>query len=489
MKEVDLPPRASALSQSMRDLGYSLETAIADIIDNSITAEASVVDVWCDASEEHPTLAIVDNGRGMDETTLVEAMRYGSRNPRDQRDASDLGRFGLGMKTASFSQCRKLTVVSRQARATAAAEWDLDRLAEDAWKIGLLDEREVRALPWLDTLGERGTMVLWRKLDRMSEQKSGSSGSALLNEKLARLDQHLSLVFHRFLPSRAGVSGRLSIRINGHPLQGFDPFCRGNKATQHLPQQHVTIKGHRVPIQAYVLPHHSMLSRTEYDFYRSRSDFISNQGAYVYRNDRLMAWGDWFRMMPKGETTKLARVEIDFPAELDEEWTIDIKKSRAHPPVEVREQLKQIIGRIAEQSRAPYERRGRRLLERENHPVWQRIVEGGRVKYLPSSEHPVIAGFRRRLSNEQKNQFDSVLEMIGSALPLDALQSDLATDPKDLGPENDKLGVAEIQTKLRQLHALMDDRANAEQFRTLIWSTRMFEGHEELIEEYIAEQF
>ncbi len=269
MKEVDLPPRASALSQSMRDLGYSLETAIADIIDNSVTADASAIDIWCDPSEEVPSLAIVDNGRGMNEAALVEAMRYGSRNPRDSRDASDLGRFGLGMKTASFSQCRKLTVVSRQAGKTAAAEWDLDRLANDAWKIGLLEDSEIDEVPWLDTLGDKETLVLWRNLDRMSEQKDGPSGAVLLSEKLARLEQHLALVFHRFLPSSSGGSGKVSIRINGHPVFGFDPFCRGNKATQHLPAQHVTIRGHRIPIQAFILPHHSMLSRTPNSAHRN----------------------------------------------------------------------------------------------------------------------------------------------------------------------------------------------------------------------------
>ncbi|WP_300395761.1 ATP-binding protein [Henriciella sp.] len=332
MKELELPPRASALSQSMRDLGYSLETAIADIIDNSIAAGASAVDIWCDPSDNDPSLAIVDDGSGMDEETLIEAMRYGSRDPGQARKSTDLGRFGLGMKTASFSQCRELTVVSRRGNQQTAAQWDLDRLAQDAWKIGLLDDGEVKKLSWLDELPETGTMVLWKKLDRMSEQKTGAAGAALLTEKLALLENHLSLVFHRFLPASKSASGKLVIHINGHPVTGFDPFCRSNPATTALPPQHVRIRGHRIPIQAYVLPHHSMLSRSEYDFYRSRSDFISNQGAYIYRNDRLMAWGDWFRMIPKGEATKLARVEIDFPAELDEEWTIDIKKSRAHPP-------------------------------------------------------------------------------------------------------------------------------------------------------------
>lgn len=279
-REHRYPPSAACLSASMRDLGYSLETAIADLIDNSISAGADRIDIICDVSGELPLVVILDNGKGMTEGELLAAMRHGTDSPRRHRSPRDLGRFGLGLKTASFSQCRSLTVVSTSDASICGAEWNLGRIdAADDWILSILDEADIQALPYVERLGRHGTAVLWRELDRMLEDEAGNRRQEIVNEKLEVVGRHLSLVFHRFLSGEVKGHPRITLTINGHPIAAFDPFCRKNPATQVLPEEIVRIGDAEVRLQPYVLPHHSRLSASEYDYYQDRSDFISNQGA------------------------------------------------------------------------------------------------------------------------------------------------------------------------------------------------------------------
>jgi len=396
MREHSLPPNARSLSQSMRDLGYSLETAIADIVDNSITAKASSIHIHFDKDNSgEPSLAFVDNGSGMSEKVLIEAMRHGSRNPREQRDKNDLGRFGLGLKTASFSQCKRLTVATLQNNEYSAAVWDLDFLYKnDNWTIQLLDEKEIHALPYIGDLKEHGTLVLWQKLDRLFE------GETSINDKLAEAEKHLSLVFHLYLSGEV-TKPKTNIFINGHKIEPFDPFCLSSKATQILQAETVNIDGEEVKIQPYILPHHSKLPKKTFDYYKSRGDFVSNQGAYVYRNGRLMAHGDWFRLCPKSEATKLARVRIDFPNSLDERWTIDIKKSRAYPPFQVRERLRQIISKVINAGTLVHKGRGKKIFEK-TFPFWDRHPERDGIRYTINRAHPMISALETSLSDESR---------------------------------------------------------------------------------------
>ena len=220
-REHPLPPSAASLSASMRDLGYSLETAVADLIDNSISAGAREIKIFCDLYGDTPILCIIDDGCGMVEDDLITAMRHGTANPKLPREATDLGRFGLGLKTASFSQCRSLTVMSSQDGAICGAEWNLDLIDNrDDWLLSILDEVEIRALPYVDHLPLTGTIVLWRELDRIFEDETGHRRDEIVNEKLDVLERHLSLVFHRFLGGDM-KERKISIFVNGHPVEEF----------------------------------------------------------------------------------------------------------------------------------------------------------------------------------------------------------------------------------------------------------------------------
>ena len=179
-----LPPSAASLTASLRDLGYSLETAIADLIDNSISADAADIQIYCDGSRSEPALVIADNGRGMNEGEVIVAMRHGATDPRKERGPKDLGRFGLGLKTASFSQCRRLTVVSAVKGERAGAEWSLARIEEDDdWFISVLDPDEIAEQPFLEVLGDTGTRVIWRDHDRLFEDVTGHKRDEMVNEK------------------------------------------------------------------------------------------------------------------------------------------------------------------------------------------------------------------------------------------------------------------------------------------------------------------
>lgn len=488
-RERHLPPSASSLSESMRDLGYSLETAIADLIDNSISAQASSIEILCDLSQSDPALAIFDNGRGMTSDELFAAMRHGSTSPKHPRAPGDLGRFGLGLKTASFSQCRRLTVISAQKGALSGAEWNLDLIdRKDDWIVTILEDDDIADVPFLDRIGDSGTIVIWRVLDRLFEDESGRKRDEIVNDKLDMVDRHLSLVFHRFLAGQVGGRKKLSMSINGHELEPFDPFCLKNSATQILPKETVRISGTPVHMQPYILPHHNKLTAKEYDYYQDRSDFISNQGAYIYRNSRLMAWGDWFRLIPKGEATKLARVQIDFPTSLDESWTIDIRKSRAKPPRAVRERLRQIITRIAGRSTTVHRGRGKRLFEETKAPLWERYADRGRIRYALNGTHSIVEALRGGLEDDADGKLDLLVEAVSAALPVEMIYSDYSTHPQQIKQsEMDKDAVKEKLVRLKNALSHDNDRST-EHFREVMRSTRLFEDHLDIVEEFIRER-
>lgn len=485
-----LPPSAASLSASLRDLGYSLETAIADLIDNSISADATDIKIFCDMSRISPVLIIADNGRGMTEAEVIAAMRHGAIDPRRKRGPKDLGRFGLGLKTASFSQCRRLTVVSAKAGERAGAEWNLAQVEEDDdWFIAVLEPHEIAQQPFIEMLGDTGTLIVWQDLDRLLEDEIGQKRDEIVNEKLAIVERHLSLVFHRFLAGLIKGRKKLTIRVNGHPIMPFDPFCRRNAATQVLPEETVWVDDVAVSMQPYILPHHTRLSATEYDYYEDRSDFISNQGAYVYRNGRLMAWGDWFRLVPKGEATKLARVQIDFPNSLDEAWTIDIKKSRARPPHAVRERLRQIIAKITARSVIVHRGRGQKLFQESEAPLWERYADHGGIRFAINARHPIIASLSAKLSHEDAGALHVLLDSIAASLPVEMIYSDYSTHPREVSQATtDEAQTLDRLVGLKQV-LYGDGLGDPKAFLQIVRSTRLFEGQIEIAEKFIRETF
>lgn len=428
MKPLEIAPRASMLIESMRDIGYSLETALADVIDNSIAAGAGRIGIVVDPSDTEPRIAIVDDGEGMTGSALLDAMRAGSRNPLDVRDKDDLGRFGLGLKTASFSQCRRLTVVTRKAGVTSAAIWDLDHVAAtDRWEILIPDYPDT--LPLADTLGSTGTAVIWERLDRLHGALVGAQRDEVLVRRLGEAARHLALVFHRYLAPEPRQR-RVMIDLNGQDLKGHDPFGSGHAATQRLDVEEILIRGHRVVIEPFTLPHHSKLTSDEYESLGGDAGYLRNQGFYLYRERRLIIHGTWFGLARHAATTNLSRIRIDMPKELDADWKIDVKKASAQPPPVLRTRLRQLVEQIGASSKRVYTHKGQRIDVGKRLDVWSRVQDKGQIRYRFNTEHPAWDGLMADLPEAFRPRIRALVELMESMIPFDAIFADRGGDPK-----------------------------------------------------------
>ena len=339
-------PRASALVESLRAFGYSLRTAIADLVDNSIAAGAENIWLKSHWSGADSHLALIDDGHGMSQAELVNAMRPGSKSPVDIREPDDLGRFGLGLKTASFSQCRRMTVWSKRAGGRPAIRcWDLDYISEtQEWR--LISKVDASTKQKLDsfTKPDHGTIVLWEKLDRLVGEEGADDAEAQqhFHSNLDEVQAHLSMVFHRFI-SRQGIALFINGDDEGHRLDAWDPFLTSHPATQIFSTE--TLHQGKTPIRVEpcVLPHHDKLDKKQHKQAGGLAGWNAQQGFYVYRNDRLLVAGSWLGLgFTKEEHYKLARIAVDFPSSLDHAWHIDVKKSTAQSPRSIRKRLKQL---------------------------------------------------------------------------------------------------------------------------------------------------
>ena len=437
MKTISLPPHAPTLMESTRAIGYSIESAIADIIDNSVAAQADRVDIdFFPIGESY--ISILDNGVGMTKEELIVAMQYGSRSPLDTRSENDLGRYGLGMKTASLSQCRILTVLTKKDNVLSGAQWNLNHIREtQEWSLLLLGEDEAKNLPSFSKLNnyEHGTLVVWQDLDKFGIGESDIAEA--FSRKMGLIRDHLSLVFHRYLSGEPGLK-KLDIKMNEESVVPQDPFLI-KKSTQLMDDEIIVIRGQKVVVSPYILPHTSRLTQKELKALGGKDGLRKNQGFYVYRNKRLLVWGNWFRLMRQGDLSKLARVRVDIPNSLDDLWTLDVKKSTATPPEEVKKNLAVIVGKISEGSKRTWTYRGKKETSDQIVHVWNRMVsrDGGGY-YEVNPNHPMIETLVQE-HPEIKLQLDSIFKQISYSLPLNSLYIDLTNDEKIKNDSDDSI--------------------------------------------------
>ncbi len=417
----ETPPKAGAMINTFRAFGYNLQTAIADIIDNSISARAENVWIEYEWAGERSWVAITDDGEGMDKNELIGAMTPGSKDPKDERGEHDLGRFGLGLKTSSFSQCKALTVLTRKkSHSILRRHWDLDYVNETGkWNLldYLSDEKFQDSLEKLD----HGTIVLWEKLDRLVGNVNihNQAARSVYLEEFEQVEEHLSLVFHRYLERK-----KLTIWMNGHRLEPWDPFMKESEGGQLI--AHEGLDNNQVLVKCYVLPHISKLNPDERK--RAKTDeWYQLQGFYIYRNSRLLLYGDWLGLFPKNEHFKNARILVDISNKLDHDWKIDIKKATATPSLVVRKDFVR-LGKMARKAAGAVHRfRGNQIMlddsikSFEFQPVWKARKSRDEVRhYYINEKHAVIKSLLEKPS-VTSSEFKSALKLIGETTPVESI--------------------------------------------------------------------
>lgn len=424
------PPRAAAMVEALRGLGYSPATALADIIDNSIAAEATEVDLLFEWAGAGSTIRILDNGQGMDDAELDRAMRLGALNPLEERAAHDLGRFGLGLKTASFSQARRLTVATRRSGQSACLRWDLDLLATspgDGWYMleGPAPDSEHLLEPLAGE--ECGTLVIWQVLDRIATL--GFSEQSFL-DLIDVIDRHLGMTFHRFLE---GPRPRLRLRINGRPVRPWDPFLTSHPATWSSQPVKLGPSHRQVVAQAHVLPHQDRLDPATFQSAAGPDGWTSQQGFYVYRNERLLVAGGWLglgkpRPWTRDEACRLARLRVDLPNSVDADWKIDIRKSTARPPAELRRHLTHLAEDTRARARRVFAHRGAVVRGPNAPPVaeaWRVERRKSGIHYRIDESHPAVAAVLEQ-AGPAAADVRAMLRVIEETVPVQRIWLDTA---------------------------------------------------------------
>lgn len=495
-------PHAAVMIESLRAFGYDLKTALADLIDNSITAAAE--NVWVDFhwNGSNSYVRVIDDGIGMSEKRLFEAMRPGSKNPLEERDAKDLGRFGLGLKTASFSQCRRLTVASKMEDCEVAIRrWDLDYVAKvDKWH--LLKSPAPGSDKCIGKLGKmpHGTIILWECLDRVVgncgvEDKIAST-QFLLNIKL--VEEYLAMVFHRFMESS---KPQLKIYINGgdepHRISPWDPFLENHSATIVYPNEPIPYGNGIINVKAFVLPHKDKLGDALHKYASGPEGWNAQQGFYVYRNKRLLLPGSWLGLgsphpWAKEEHYKLARIRIDIPNSLDMDWQIDVKKSTAKPPVAIKIRLRDLADKVRKQAREVFAHRGSYGPRPQKQPLkraWYPVYKQGLHSYKIDRSHPLVKQ-AKSLDPKYASVIEALLTTLEETVPIQQIWLDTAERPE--GPSRpfeavEKERVAEvIRITYRALRA--KEGFTVEAARQYLLGMDAFLDYENIVSQVIASE-
>ena len=485
-------PRADVLMESLRATGYSLPDAIADLIDNSLAADAR--NVWLNFhwAGSDSSVSIVDDGSGMSRPSLVNAMRMGSQSPLDERDATDLGRYGLGMKTASISQARSLTVASRISGGPeiSVRRWDLDHIASTMdWHLLNFPTDEGQAhLSVLEQMSH-GTVVLWEKPDRLVGEASTSDAKARRQflHAIRGVEAHVAMVFHRYMSGPRAAT----LWINGQRVVPWDPFLADDPATQRLPTELLGPASFTITVNPFVLPHHTRLTTEQHSRAGGPAGWNAQQGFYVYRNRRLLLAGDWLGLgYRKEEHYKLARILVDLPNSIDDEWEIDVRKSKARPPLALRDELRKIARITRDRAVTVYRHRGKTIARSASASpifVWQRRVRSQRVSYAINREHPLIKEVLQA-DVVVRSSLHRILRMVEEYIPIQQIWVDAAEGDETQSQPFESTTSEEIIELIRMLYRayLLNGLSHADALGRL-GSTEAFGEHYELIETAIRD--
>ena len=438
MDKIENPPKANYLMGSMRFMGYSFCDAVADVIDNSISAGAKTIRVlFPKTPDERPFVGILDDGHGMSDKELLSAMCYGSQSNEKARAENDLGRFGLGMKSASLSQCKKMTVVSRKKNKINAYRWDYDEVSKNAnegkWYVLKLSDDEIGELPCYEEFEEMksdGTLVTWEDFDVIRKANGGQVFQPLTKHRDELLG-HLALIYHRFMKE-----DKIKFFVNYAEITPLDPFLENRSTLSHStikqPLKDSNGKEHFILITPYKLPFVTSMSSAEQKLIGGAENMNKMQGYYIYRGKRLIKYGTWFGLA-RHEVSKYGRVKVDIPNSMDDIWKIDVMKKSATIPPELAKLLDKTIGDLIEVTK-----------EKEKQVyVWDRLeARKGFYSYSINRENYFIQAILQGLPDDQKAKVEMMLKEIERNIPIHQMHLD--HDVNKIDPESDKEDISDL---------------------------------------------
>ena len=479
-----LPPKPSSLLFAIRSIGYSFKTAVADIIDNSISAKANVINIYSDPLDK-PFVCFIDNGSGMTYNELKEAMLLGAQ--KDNRDVLDLGRFGLGLKSASLSQCRKFSVVTKRNNKLYGMRFDIDENEKKQdWVIFNLSPEQLQSLPMYNKFSTltSGTMVVWEEFDRI--ENSTKSFEKTFRHQIAESKSHVEFVFHRFYDT-------IKIFFNEVRIEKRDPFLKASYGRQQEGRGvNVKLSGQTINITPYTLPYSNSLTHEEKQLLGNPKSIYDEQGLYLYRNERLIAWGSWFHTEVRSELNKLARVQVDIPSTLDDIWMLDVKKSSARIPDIIKEKIRVAVNDSTMRSHGTIGHpRQKRLAAK--YDIWNRFLspDSKSVSYRINRSNPLLESLSGRLNHEESKLFESILRQIESFIPKTDIHLDECKDIAIVDPwssnkedlENELISLAQMSSdNLKNQEDLLDQFLRTPKFSPL--SSLSKHLHERLKNEY-----
>lgn len=473
----DASPNPEFLIKSIAEQGYSLETALADLMDNSITANATKIEVLTKIDEEPFTLFISDNGDGMDANELRDNMQFPSKSPDQDRDLADLGRFGLGLKTASFSQTRCFTVLSRKKGSAkySGLTWNVRHLKESGkWRIIINSEEEIEdALNLYNSISENhlnkfddfipNTIVVWEGLYKFENYINIlNKRDALKNEMTTNTSEYLSIVLHRFMEREKDP---LRIRINNILVKPFNPFPSENSELRVLEPLQRNFGSDVVKIQGFVLPNSSIKETKEITniWTPENKSLMDMEGIYIYRADRLILFGGWNGIIRKMPRLQLARLKVDIGNKSDHLFHLNVAKSQVIIPYDLKQAFYRAIISLKEEAQKEYYNYGIRSFVNKNKTeqmqLYNRIATNKGVQLIINNEFPLLKSLKKTLNKEQTADVNFILKITSTLI-----NKVRQVDNIELTGDNEKDGISQDEI-IKSIKKLLEIGYKKEQIK------------------------
>lgn len=428
----DVTPNPEFLIKSISEQGYSLEAAIADLIDNSISAEAKNVEILTDIENEPFKLYLTDDGIGMSLEELKENMKFPSSSPEKLRQNNDLGRFGLGMKTASFSQTRKFTVISRKKGIEKfnARTWDLEILkSEKAWKLIVNTEDEINKLlldyqkiskEHLKAFNNFGvnTIIIWEGLYKFEEYLKLENRKKALKKEISEItSDYLSLVFHKFMEQ----PNFLKIRINNSILEPFNPFPKKEKDLRVLEFREKTFSKDIIKMEGYILPSRSIEeSKNGNSIWTTKyKSLIDMEGIYIYRSNRIILFGGWNGIIKRAPRMQLARLKVDIGNSVDHLLHLNVAKSQVIIPHDLKKAFEDYVEVLKYESNKEYFNRTSKSISNKNEnkfSLFEKVPSNKGMKVELNKNYPLLKEIENELSEKSKSNLKILIKMINTQI-------------------------------------------------------------------------